>query len=233
MDQPDLVADVFETYTTLYIESLKMILAEGGYFDGCFIYGDMGYRNATLFSPAIYRELLQPQHTRLCRFLHDHGKYAILHSCGKVEALIPYLIEAGWDALQPIEAKTGMDVRAFKKTYGNQITFFGNIDVRKLSGTKADIKEEITSKLPIAMQGRRLYVPLRPLRPPHRQLGQLLLRHGTSRQIRKILSPSPSLGPKRRNPRRLGGIGSIGSIGDSHPLSFFRYSRHTESLLVP
>ncbi len=153
MDQPDLVRDVFETYTTLYIESLKLILAEDGYFDGCFIYGDMGYRNATLFSPAIYRELLQPQHTRLCRFLHDNGKYAILHSCGKVEAILPYIIEAGFDALQPIEAKTGMDVRVFKETYGNKITFFGNIDVRKLSGTRADIEEEISSKLPIAMRG--------------------------------------------------------------------------------
>ena len=153
MDDPELIRDVFETYATLLIESVEMILSEGGYLDGMFLYGDVGYRNTTLFSPAIYRELLFPQHKRICNFLRDHGKFVILHSCGKIDALIPQFIEAGFHAIQPLEAKTGMDVRALKQLHGNKITFFGNIDIRKLSGTKADIKAEITGKLPAAMQG--------------------------------------------------------------------------------
>jgi uroporphyrinogen decarboxylase len=152
MDDPELIRDVFETYASLFIASVEMILAEGGYFDGCFIYGDVGYRNATLFSPAIYRELLFPQHQRICRFLRDHGKPAILHSCGKIDVLIPQFIEAGFAAIQPLEAKTGMDVRQLKAEHGNRITFFGNIDIRKLSGTRQDIEEEIAGKLPIAKQ---------------------------------------------------------------------------------
>jgi len=153
LDDPELVADVFETYATLFIEQVRMILDEGGYLDGCFIYGDVGYRNATLFSPALYRDLLFPQHQRICRFLREEGKFAILHSCGKIDVLIPQFIEAGFHAIQPLEAKTGMDVRQLKELHRGRITFFGNIDIRKLSGTRADIEEEIHGKLPAAMQG--------------------------------------------------------------------------------
>ncbi len=153
MDDPELVRDIFETYATLFIELMELMFAEGAYLDGCFLYGDVGYRNTTLFSPAIYRELLFPQHQRICRYLRERGKFVILHSCGKIDALIPQFIEAGFHAIQPLEAKTGMDVRNLKALHGNKITFFGNIDIRKLSGTREDIREEIAGKLPVAMQG--------------------------------------------------------------------------------
>jgi len=153
MDDPDLIRDVFETYATLIIGGVEMMFAEGGDFDGAYFFGDLGYRNTTLFSPALYTELLLPQHRRLCRYFKDHGKPVILHSCGKIESLIPLFIEAGFAAIQPLEAKTGMDVRKLKAEFGGRITLFGNIDVRKLSGTKEDIEEEIGSKVPVAMKG--------------------------------------------------------------------------------
>jgi uroporphyrinogen decarboxylase len=153
MDDPDLVADMFETYATLIIGLMEIIFSEGADFDGCFVFGDLGYRNATLFSPVLYRELLLPQHKRMCDYFKDHGKPVMLHSCGKIEALIPDFIEAGFAAIQPLEAKTGMDVRKLKAEFGDRITLYGNIDVRKLSGTRADIEEEISSKIPVAMKG--------------------------------------------------------------------------------
>ncbi|MDH7480713.1 MAG: uroporphyrinogen decarboxylase family protein [Armatimonadota bacterium] len=153
MDEPKVVADVFNTYTDLQIALAQKVLDMGLDFDGAWMYGDMGYRNSTLFSPECYEQLLWPAHKRMCDFFNSHGKPVILHSCGKIEALIPKLIEAGFAAIQPLEAKCGQDVRVLKELYGNKITFFGNIDIRKLSGTKADIEEEISSKVPIAMKG--------------------------------------------------------------------------------
>ena len=153
MDDPELIRDVFDTYAGMIIEVVETIFGAGGDFDGAFFYGDLGYRNTTLFSPALYRELLFPQHQRLCRYFKERGKPVILHSCGKIEALIPLFIEAGFAAIQPIEAKTGMDVRKLKAEFDNKITFYGNIDIRKLSGTSADIEEEIRSKVPVAMKG--------------------------------------------------------------------------------
>ena len=56
-------------------------------------------------------------------------------------------------AIQPLEAKCGQDVRELKDMYGGQITFFGNIDIRALSGTKEDVYNEVMGKLPKAMEG--------------------------------------------------------------------------------
>ena len=89
----------------------------------------------------------------MCDFFTSKGKPVLLHSCGKIKTLIPYFIEAGYSAIQPLEAKCDQDVRELKKQFGGKITLFGNIDVRKLSGTKQDVKEEIVSKVPVAMKG--------------------------------------------------------------------------------
>ncbi|MCD6219136.1 hypothetical protein J7K43_01980 [Candidatus Calescamantes bacterium] len=44
------------------------------------------------------------------------------------------------------------DVRKLKKIYGKDLVFVGNIDVRKLSGTKEEIEEEVRSKILIAKE---------------------------------------------------------------------------------
>jgi uroporphyrinogen decarboxylase len=150
MDDPDLIADVFATYTDMILTSARRMLEMGIDFDGAWFYGDLGYRNSTLFSPALYDRLLFPQHKRMCGFFNSLGKPVILHSCGRIQELIPRFIEAGFAAIQPLEAKAGQDVRELKRVYGKAITFFGNIDVRKMSGTRAELKEELLSKLRVA-----------------------------------------------------------------------------------
>lgn len=153
MDEPEVAADVFSTWTDLIIATAERVLDMGIDYDGAFFYGDMGYRNGTLFSPDCYRNLIFPSHKRMCDFFNSRGKPVILHSCGKIESFLPMIIEAGFAAIQPLEAKTGQDVRVLKEVYGNKLTFFGNIDVRKLSGTREDIEEEIRGKLAVAMKG--------------------------------------------------------------------------------
>lgn len=155
MDDPELIADVFEVYTDLIIGMGRVALEAGLDFDGCFFYGDLGYRNATLFSPRLYEQLLMPQHARMCAFFNDLNKPVVLHSCGRIQELIPQFIEAGFAAIQPLEAKAGQDVRELKPLYGDQITFFGNMDIRKLSGSKQDVEEEVVSKLLVAKEGGR------------------------------------------------------------------------------
>ncbi|MBI2843950.1 MAG: hypothetical protein HYX78_11175 [Armatimonadetes bacterium] len=155
MDQPEVVQDIFDTYANTLIGLAQTALDQGIDFDGAWFFGDVGYRNSTLFSPACYNELLFPAHQKLCGFFNSLGKPVLLHSCGKIESLIPRFIEAGFSAIQPLEAKCGQDVRVLKEMYGDKITLFGNIDVRKLSGTKEDIEEEIESKLPVAAKGGR------------------------------------------------------------------------------
>lgn len=147
MEEPDVVKDIFMTYTDLIIALAEEALGQGIDFDGAFVYGDVGYRNGTLFSPECYDELLFPAHRKMCDFFRSHGKPVILHSCGQIKSLIPRFIEAGFSAIQPLEAKCQQDVRELRQIHGKRIVFFGNIDVRKLSGTREDVREEVLGKL--------------------------------------------------------------------------------------
>jgi len=150
LDEPALVAEVFMTFAELLIACHQELQGRGVDYDGVFQFTDLGYRNATLFAPELYDELLFPAHKKLTSFLKDTGKPLLCHSCGKIDVLIPRFIEAGFAAIQPLEAKCGQDVRELGKLYGGKIAFYGNIDVRKLSGTRDDVREEVVSKVEAA-----------------------------------------------------------------------------------
>ena len=150
MDDPDLVAGVFMTYADLLIACHEELRQRGVEYDGVFMYTDLGYRNSTLFAPRLYDELLFPAHKKYCDYLGSIGKPLICHSCGKIDVLIPKFIEAGFAAIQPLEAKCGQDVRELGKVHGGKIAFYGNMDIRKLSGTRKDVEEEVVPKLEAA-----------------------------------------------------------------------------------
>lgn len=147
LEEPEIVKDALDTWSDLTVECLDHFVSNGLDFDGCWFYGDMGYRNGTLFGPDVYRDLVMPAHAKIVDYLHGQGKKVILHSCGQIKSFIPMLIEVGFDALQPLEAKCDQDVRELAAEYGRQLVFIGNIDVRALSEDKAAIREEMEPKL--------------------------------------------------------------------------------------
>jgi uroporphyrinogen decarboxylase len=151
---PQFVKDMVDTLADLILATMNMLVEEGVEFDALWLYNDMGYRNALLFSPQMYRDIIQPADTRLWGRAHELGRQTILHSCGCVKELIPDLIEAGLDCLQPLEVKAGMDVRELKGAYGDQIAFFGNIDVRLMEDPDVTkIETEIREKFAVAKPG--------------------------------------------------------------------------------
>lgn len=154
LTEPEWVEDMFRTFMDLNIACAEEMIARGFEFDGAFLYDDLGYRNGTFFSSAIYREMLFPEHKRICDFCHAQGWKVILHTCGNVYLHIPALIEAGFNCLQPIEVKAGMDLIRLKKEYGDALSFMGGIDVRAMADPDpAVIEEEIRSKITFAKRG--------------------------------------------------------------------------------
>ncbi|MBI3971127.1 MAG: hypothetical protein HY332_07535 [Chloroflexi bacterium] len=154
VEDPDWVREMFLTHAQLVIDMAQVIFDQGYRFDGAFLFCDLGYRNGSLFSPRTYRAVQFESDRMLYDFFHRHNMPVILHSCGCVKALIPYLIEAGLDCLQPLEVKAGMDVAELKREYGRDLAFMGGIDVRAMSEPDpARIEEEIARKFDVAMRG--------------------------------------------------------------------------------
>jgi len=149
---PDWIAEVSRTHTDIMVQNLDAIMATGIQPDGLWIYGDMAYKNGTMCSPQMYRELIWPDHKRLADWAHAHRMKFIYHTDGDVRGVMDLYIAAGFDCYQPIESKANMDVRKLCPQYGEKLAMFGNIDVM-IMGTndKARIEEEIRSKFAAGM----------------------------------------------------------------------------------
>lgn len=151
---PEWIRDVIDTGVEMTLGLFKMLIDEGYEFDGYWCSDDLGYRNGLMFAPQEFRDLVMPAHKRLCDFCHENGVFAILHSCGNFNEVVPELIEIGWDCLQPLEVKAGMDVVELKRKYGNKISLMGGIDVRVMAdGTDKELEDEVGEKISIAKQG--------------------------------------------------------------------------------
>jgi uroporphyrinogen decarboxylase len=115
----------------------------------------MAFRTSTMCSPAMYRDIIWPDHKRLADWAHERGMKFIYHTDGQVNEVIDLYLEAGFDCLQPLESKAGMDVRNLCPAYGDRLACFGNIDVMVMAtNDRARIEEEVSSKLAAGMAAR-------------------------------------------------------------------------------
>ncbi len=154
-EDPEWIKDISDTYAELSIRSYQAIIDAGAQPDGLWTYGDMAFNHATMCSPAMYRELILPGHRRLCDFAHTHGMKFIYHTDGNVNGVIDIYLEAGFDCLQPLEAKADMDIRTLCPRYGDRLAFFGNIDVMVMATNDREVIEaEIVSKFAAGMATR-------------------------------------------------------------------------------
>ena len=151
--EPLLVQDMFEAHTDLVIATLEQARSCGIVPDGLFLVEDLGINTGPMFAPRQYEKLLFPAHQRLGDYLHQAAITYFIHSDGDVRKLIPRLIEAGIEVLQPMEAKIGLDVRRLKQDYGRDLTFMGNIDATRMACDPALVEAEIRDKITAARQG--------------------------------------------------------------------------------
>lgn len=150
--QPEWLRDVFDRYTQLQIDMLRLVEAEGMTCDGAFIYGDMAYNTGPFMSPKHYREFLFPYHKRLFDAFHSRGLPVIFHSDGDIRPVIEDLIAAGADAINPLENRAGMDLSKLAPAYGDRLGFVGNIDVAALlTNDREAIRAELVAKMGAAM----------------------------------------------------------------------------------
>ncbi|MCB8932894.1 MAG: hypothetical protein M9921_05265 [Fimbriimonadaceae bacterium] len=155
IEDPEWIVDVSRTMTGLVLRDFDLLMDRGVKPDGVWIYGDMAYRRGTMCSPAMYRELVWPDHKRMADWAHARGLPFIFHTDGDVKGVLEHYIEAGFDCLQPLEAKAGMDVRSLSPVYGERLALFGNIDVMVMATNDLELVEhEVRTKLQAGMATR-------------------------------------------------------------------------------
>lgn len=129
--------------------------------DILFLGDDVGMQSSLMMSEMLYVKWLKP---RLKKVI-DAAKavkpdlIVFYHSCGFVEPLIPHLIEAGIDVLNPIQPEC-MDFAEIYAKYGDRISFHGTIGTQSVMpfGTPEEVKAAVKRCLDIAGEKGGLFV---------------------------------------------------------------------------
>lgn len=119
---------------------------------------DLGMDTGPFMNPNVYRKLFKPRHTMLCDYVHKNSKmHTFLHSCGSIYRIIPDLIEAGYEILNPVQTNSrDMDPERLKREFGKDVTFWGGgADTRATlnKGTPAQVKDHVRRNIEIFSPG--------------------------------------------------------------------------------
>jgi len=112
----------------IHLANLEEFLgAVGEYIDIILFGDDLGMQTGPMISPQMYREFFKPRHKLLwSRAKQLADVKVMLHCCGGVRELLADLIDAGIDAINPVQINcAGMDVSELKAEFGKDITFWG------------------------------------------------------------------------------------------------------------
>ena len=147
--QPELLCELMDRHIEYaYARAESFYEAVGKYTD--LVYGigdDVASHTGMWMSPADYRRYIKPRHAEIIKFIKARTNAKIIHHCcGACSEIIADLIEIGVDALNPTQTSAaGMDPFDLKRNFGNDITFWGGIDVIHLlpGGTTQDVEREV------------------------------------------------------------------------------------------
>ena len=117
---------------------------------------DLGSQESLLMSPAHFHEFLLPRMKRMMDLVHSAGAHVFHHSDGAVRPLLPDLIEAGIEVLNPVQWRCkGMDREALKRDFGTRIAFHGAVDNQYTLafGSVKEVKQEVVDNIRIMGKG--------------------------------------------------------------------------------
>ena len=134
---------------------LKLV---GPYIDVIVFGDDLGMQRGPQMSRSMYQEFFQPRHAKMWRRAKELAPVKVmLHCCGGVRPLFPDLIEAGLDAINPVQITcTGMDARGLKADFGDRMTFWGGgCDTRFVlfRSTAEEIRQHVRGQIEILKPG--------------------------------------------------------------------------------
>ena len=119
---------------------------------------DFGAQNSCFISPRAFRTLYKPFYRRVNDWIHANTTWkTFIHSCGSIQPIIPDIIEAGFDILNPVQiSAANMDPAELKARFGEQVTFWGGgVDTQSVLpfGTPDEVRKQVRENMAIFGKG--------------------------------------------------------------------------------
>jgi uroporphyrinogen decarboxylase len=133
----------------IHLRNLDRFLGAVGESIDIILFGDdLGAQNSPQISPRMYREFFKPRHAMMwTRAKQLADVKVMLHCCGAVRPLLPDLIDAGLDAINPVQISCrGMEAEGLKRDFGKDLTFWGGgCDTQSVlpCATPAEVRQHV------------------------------------------------------------------------------------------
>ena len=160
MTEKETCHDMMDKSVEASIKCLKQLHDAAG--DYCFAWGiaadDSGTQRSEFINPELWAEMIKPHYAKLCAWIHRNTNWkTFLHSCGSIYHLVPHMIEAGVDILNPVQTSAAnMAPDRLKKEFGGKIVFWGGgCDTQGIlaTATPGEIREHVRERLAIFKPG--------------------------------------------------------------------------------
>jgi len=158
--RPEYIYKVFEYQIDNAIKNHEKVYnAIGDSFDLLYICGaDFGTQKSQMFSNQTFKDVFLPHYKKLNDWIHKNTKWKTFkHCCGSIEPLLPLLIEAGFDIINPVQwTANNMERKMLKEKYGKDLVFWGGgVDTQKTLpfGTPEDVRREVLETCEIFGRG--------------------------------------------------------------------------------
>lgn len=140
---PKELKDLLSHLTENLIQCMDAWIKYGSNPHGFLLVEDLGTQKGPFFSPKMFRNFYKPVYETLIKAAHDRGCRFFHHCCGKIDKIIPDLIDWGLDALE-LDAPRMTGYSALKSFRG-KISFFGCVNIQSLyvNGTSEECEREV------------------------------------------------------------------------------------------
>jgi uroporphyrinogen decarboxylase len=139
-----------------YVNAVRITEQLPGLVMLSYIAEDLGGQTGLMFSPAHIREFLLPGMKRMIGLARQAGAHVFHHDDGNCRPIIPDMIDAGIDILNPIQWRVpGMEREGLKADFGDKLIFHGGVDNQHTLpfGTVEDVRREVIDNLDILGRG--------------------------------------------------------------------------------
>jgi len=157
--EPENVARLLDALMEQHLNNLRNICNSiGDVIDIIRLGDDLGMNSGPFLDTDTYRNIFKPRHTILNKFIKNNSKaHTFLHSCGSISNVIPDLIDAGFEIINPVQTNAcDMDPERLKKEFGNYVTFWGGgADTRSIlnHGSPEEVRVHVLERLEIFSPG--------------------------------------------------------------------------------
>ncbi len=110
--------------------------------------GDIATEQGMMVSPVWWRTEIKPRLAHVVAATRRPGVYYYFHSDGAMQAVLPDLIEIGFDIVNPLQPEC-MDVVALHRQYGAHITFHSTLSSQHTLpfGSVDDVRNEVRARI--------------------------------------------------------------------------------------